>query len=770
MKKELKDNQNITYTIIYLLMVFSLANVMSSVLAINLNIIGKFFITILIGLIVQLLVLIPTTLLPVLGTLVGTVLIYNVYNQEAVIRVLLWISQFYQNISNHFKGTEEILLKNSRALWIIFVVLLSIYTIIVLFKTKHNYLLLPVYLLFFVYYWYIYIDVAYIMMALFLMLYITLLGCDGYFTSLKDRVKERSNYSVKVYPYWFKTAIRYGIVIILIAAILPKGGAVVDWHWLESEIQERFPSLLDFRDDVLYSRSYGQADMFDFRLTGFQPHENQLGGPVKVNERLVMKVKAPYRLYLRGNVKNIYQNNHWEKDSTNERIYNTSTAIPPEFNFGSRITVEITYENLATNTVFSPYQLVKINNSNIKRMKLDKNYQVTLLGSKYKGEGYEVKANIPSGFVDFDEEEELTDYYEYLQLPIKLSDSVYKLGDNITKGATTPYEKAILIRDYLRENYKYTLEPSHTPPGKEFVEHFLFNEKEGYCTYFATAMAVLLRTQGIPSRYIEGYMLPQERVDGVYEVRQTNAHAWVEAYVGSGSWITFEATPAFQIPTFQDIDITREGLDYRDRRSIEDLEQIYEDGRSDVGWTDELINEGEDAYPESPSIPSIENSFSVAWDYISKALLIAIMAIILGIVPIRVIYVYKRNKKYYNDLRKLKGSSVVLYLYQNISQLLEQLNYGILNGETAFEYARRITNKIYNYEFDFRQLTGIYVKAKYSHIELSEEEIENIFDFFEFIEWKVRNRNGLFKYFYKKYIRGKLYHCYKVSDETIANL
>ncbi|KAB3527695.1 transglutaminase TgpA family protein [Alkaliphilus serpentinus] len=761
MKKELRDHQKITYTIIHLLMVYTLANVMSSVLVIDLNIVGKFFVTILIGLLVQLFVLIPTALLPILGVLVGALLLYTFYDQEAIIRVLLWIQQFYQNISNHFARTEEIFVQNTTALWMIFTILLSLYTIIILFKTKRVYLLLPVYLLFFVYYWYIYIDVSYSMMAWFLILYIILLGCDGYVNALRVWVKERANYSIEVYPHWFKTAISYGLIIIIIAAILPKGGAVIDWYWLESKIQKRFPTLIDLRDDVVYSRAYSQAEPFNFTLTGFQPNISELGGPVQLSDRLVMKVKAPYPLYLRGNVKNRYNHNQWEKGSTKEETYDTSTAISIKANFGSRVIVEITHENLATSTVFSPYQPVRINNSGLKKMRVDENYQVTFLGYKYKGEKYEVRAHIPSRFVNFDKEEVLTGYSEYLQLPTELSDSVYKLGESITKGAISPYEKAILIRNYLRENYKYSLEPTSTPDGKDFVEYFLFEEKEGYCTYFATAMAILLRTQGIPSRYVEGYMLPSEEKDGTYEVTQRNAHAWVEAYMGNGSWITFEATPAFALATFQDIDIPNEGLEDSPETSVDDMERQSLDGREDI--RDNPLEIDIDT-------PIVSNRLSEIWDKLSKALWMILIIFILSFVPMRVIYTHGRIKKYHKDLRKIRGSNTVLYLYQNISQLLDQLGYGILQGETAYEYAHRVNNKIYNYEHDFRKLTDLYVKAKYSQIEMSEEDKELIFDFFQFIERKVRYRKGSFKYVYKKYILGRLYHCYKVSDDTITYL
>lgn len=769
MRKELRDKQKVAYTIIYLLMVFSLSNVLSTILALDLNITGKFSITILIGLIVQLFVLIPITLLPVFGILIGTVLIFNRYNQEALLRVFSWIEQFYQNIINHFQGTEEIFLRNSRMLWIILITLISVYTVIILFKTKHNYLLLPVYTIMFIYYWYNYVDISYVMMALFLMLYIILLGNDGYFNAQKVWKKERANYSQRIYPYWFKTAIGYGLIIVFLAGILPKSGPIVDWYWLEKKIQDQFPILTELRDDLVYSRSYSQAEVFDFSTTGFQPDSHQLGGPVKSSDKLVMKVEAPYPLYLRGNVKNLYERNRWDKKVRKERRHSTQRGLPLEVNLVSRVTVvtvNITYENIATPTVFSPYQMLRVNNTNISSMTYDENYQITLRGAKYKGEGYEVKAMIPSRLVPFDEEESLDEYADYLQLPDDLSESIYQLGNEITKEANTPLEKAILIRDYLRENYTYTLEPSHIPPGEEFVEYFLMKEKKGYCTYFATAMAVLLRTQGVPSRYVEGYLMPSEKIDGIYEIRQYNAHAWVEAYLGNGNWITFEATPAFDIPNYQDIEISSSEVSDSRKSLIEDTGLWLLDGEisRDIEGAD-FVGDFIDLTPEKTG-----STLSATWDILSRILNFALILLLFGFIPLRSIYIHLKIKKYQKDLRLSKGSSKILYLYQNILKLLDELDYGMLKGETAYEYASRITFIIYNFKYDFSYLTDIYIKVKYGQINFSEEEIEAAFEYLRFIDWKVRNKKGRVKYFFKKYVQGKLIHCYNVSDETIPNL
>lgn len=126
----------------------------------------------------------------------------------------------------------------------------------------------------------------------------------------------------------------------------------------------------------------------------------------------------------------------------------------------------------------------------------------------------------------------------------------------ICEGDSDLVEK---VQVFLRENYKYTLSPGITPDGEDFVDYFLFNQKKGYCTYFASAAVLLYRSLGIPARYVTGYVVPcgdalvssivsgaavgwqAEEVTQVI-VSDKNAHAWVEVYVDGFGWYPVEVT------------------------------------------------------------------------------------------------------------------------------------------------------------------------------------------------------------------------------------
>ncbi|HEY6944127.1 MAG TPA: DUF3488 and transglutaminase-like domain-containing protein, partial [Candidatus Acidoferrum sp.] len=142
-----------------------------------------------------------------------------------------------------------------------------------------------------------------------------------------------------------------------------------------------------------------------------------------------------------------------------------------------------------------------------------------------------------------------TDYSDditatYLQLPAELDRRIPELAGEITKNARTPFDKTIRIETYLRTRYAYTLNLTGKP-GHDPLAHFLFETRAGHCEYFASAMAILLRTLGIPSREVNGF-LPGEYNDlaGDYIVRASDAHSWVEVYFPGNGWQVFDPTPS----------------------------------------------------------------------------------------------------------------------------------------------------------------------------------------------------------------------------------
>ena len=130
----------------------------------------------------------------------------------------------------------------------------------------------------------------------------------------------------------------------------------------------------------------------------------------------------------------------------------------------------------------------------------------------------------------------------YLQLP-KLDPRIPELAKQITARAQTPFDKTITLENYLRSHYAYNLNLTGKP-GDDPLAHFLFETRSGHCEYFASAMAIMLRTLDIPTREVNGF-LPGEYNDlgEDYIVRASDAHSWVEVYFPGTGWMTFDPTP-----------------------------------------------------------------------------------------------------------------------------------------------------------------------------------------------------------------------------------
>lgn len=132
----------------------------------------------------------------------------------------------------------------------------------------------------------------------------------------------------------------------------------------------------------------------------------------------------------------------------------------------------------------------------------------------------------------------------YTQLPKTFDPRVGQLAAKVTKGATTALDMARRLESHLRESYSYSLNLRRTDEGDP-VADFLFNVQAGHCEYFASAMTLMLRTQGIPARIVNGFQMGDySEISDFYIVRQSDAHSWVEVYFPKHGWVAFDPTPA----------------------------------------------------------------------------------------------------------------------------------------------------------------------------------------------------------------------------------
>jgi hypothetical protein len=133
---------------------------------------------------------------------------------------------------------------------------------------------------------------------------------------------------------------------------------------------------------------------------------------------------------------------------------------------------------------------------------------------------------------------------EALELPENTDPRIYQLAARLAERTSSPEEKLERTVSYLQHEYHYELRVGKFHTSQPVAE-FLFEKKKGYCQYFASAGAVLLRLEGVPTRYVSGFHVTGNNRSGDhYVVRELDAHAWIESYIPGQGWVQADPTPA----------------------------------------------------------------------------------------------------------------------------------------------------------------------------------------------------------------------------------
>ncbi|MEN8108920.1 MAG: DUF3488 and transglutaminase-like domain-containing protein [Pseudomonadota bacterium] len=180
--------------------------------------------------------------------------------------------------------------------------------------------------------------------------------------------------------------------------------------------------------------------------------------------------------------------------------------------------------------------------------------------------------------------EPLPDPEDYLQLPEDLSERISLLAAEVMHGATD-MAAAGRLEQYLRNEYDYSFSTVVSSQGRIPLDEFLFETRRGHCEYFATAMAIMLRTQNIPARLATGFSATTYNpLTGYYEIRALDAHAWVEAWFPEHGWVLFEPTAFYTLPQPPEDTSTGSQLS----QYLDDLSRVWEylpEADGEVRWS-----------------------------------------------------------------------------------------------------------------------------------------------------------------------------------------
>jgi protein-glutamine gamma-glutamyltransferase len=256
----------------------------------------------------------------------------------------------------------------------------------------------------------------------------------------------------------------------------------------------------------------------------------------------------------RGVALNSFDGKHWYNDNTQqtplEPHANDQFILPREPGGGDRpehlLRYKVLLSSISSDVLFAaalPRKLV----GKIHMLALDETESLHNPQHAFSPIQYEVFSQVgipPAAALRADLDSYPADFRRlYLRLPPKLDPRIKELAENITPTASNNYDRSLEIQNYLRNNFGYTLDPPHIEPSDP-IGSFLFVSKQGYCEYFASAMAIMLRTIGVPARLVNGFQTGSyNRFGKDFVVRARDAHSWVEVYFPRYGWIQFDPTP-----------------------------------------------------------------------------------------------------------------------------------------------------------------------------------------------------------------------------------
>ena len=278
-------------------------------------------------------------------------------------------------------------------------------------------------------------------------------------------------------------------------------------------------------------------------------------GKIQQSDRVVMRVEtSPSKLagsdgYYRGVALDRFDNLSWSKSRTQNRETllagaDGSILIENAKPFAQLVRQNIYLEPIDTPVLFGQTRVVEVASG------FSALYRDSYDSLVYPRTGERISYTVVSDIsrltaeqLQADRQPYGHDVERYLELPASYDKRIFSLAQSVTTNAVNRYDKAIAVRDYLRANFGYTLEMK--AGGDEPLADFLFNVREGHCEYFATAMAVMLRTQGVATRVVNGFHGGDyNSASGVTVVRELNAHSWVEVYFpDENAWVPFDPTP-----------------------------------------------------------------------------------------------------------------------------------------------------------------------------------------------------------------------------------
>ena len=356
-------------------------------------------------------------------------------------------------------------------------------------------------------------------------------------------------------------------------------------------------------------------------------------------------------------------------------------------------------------------------------------------------------------------------------------------GGRSIDSAEDRYSVACDIRQYLKNTCRYSTSPGKVPAEKDFVEYFLTETHEGYCTYFATSAVMMLRSAGIPARYVEGYMFrtgagTENGEYGSYvEYKQNDynngmqyskklvtvsvpdsaAHAWVEYYVDGIGWVDFEVTPGnFTQPVEQPTteNSTEETTETDDTKETTTEAETTAPGETDTSSdkTTAISNTG------SPS-GTQKTSFRIKLSKTAERVLIiaAIFVAVTGVTVVIIVMRYKNmaiiRERMYNGNNEVLFSRNIIMIYDEYMKLVRHFGYKRTKDMSENDFADLLARQCpFVSKSETEQMASLYEKVVFSKEDISVEERDRAAGIIRSVRERMYGNLGIVKKFIYKYV------------------
>jgi transglutaminase-like putative cysteine protease len=288
----------------------------------------------------------------------------------------------------------------------------------------------------------------------------------------------------------------------------------------------------------------------------------------------------------------------------------------------------------------------------------------------------------------------------YLQLPESLPERIQSLAEEVTVGAETPYDKAVAIEDYLRD-IPYNEQIAGPTEGQDGVDYFLFDVQEGYCDYYASAMVVMLRSTGVPARYVRGYGQGTKE-DGVYHVLERDGHAWPEAFFPGYGWVEFEPTAGEPV-------LTRPRSLDAANSTQDDLERLGYQRNRDM-LMDDMVDPGSFG-------PVPDQASTSLLDRVGPWLGAALVVLAVGLLVVA-LFAYRRR-------RRIEGMLVIEWVYEDLVNWVRRfLGITPLDHQTPYEYGASVGSMLPTGQHSVRRIVDSYVGYRFGGRGSNDDEVE----------------------------------------------